>query len=249
MVGESLREDVWKTIAPVLHGIQRTSSEIILLELDSLRNFREACLSHLKPSLCGFRKSRCFEQAARKLLNLPPLSYSSSPAQKSSVRKETEIDNALVNSTDSRTREGGGLTSIRGKDDNPWREMMTASETLQHGLCLNESAGIAAYDKGVDYRPLPLGRRMLIYKPMPWTLRRPEKGNAVELSRKTGKKDHHKPKKGNIVGKEVWATLRVGKNQVGRHGSCEIVLHTDQRCSRVHGTVLRRVDKSTLREQ
>ena len=126
---------------------------------------------------------------------------------------------------------------------------MTASETLQHGLCLNESAGISAYDKGVDYRPLPLGRRMLIYKPMPWTLRRPEKGNAVELSRKTGKKDHHKPKKGNIVGKEVWATLRVGKNQVGRHGSCEIVLHTDQRCSRVHGTVLRRVDKSTLREQ
>ncbi len=63
-MGENLREDVWKTIAPVLHGIQRTSGEIILLELDSLRNFREACLSHLKPSLCGFRKSRCFEQSA-----------------------------------------------------------------------------------------------------------------------------------------------------------------------------------------
>ena len=74
-MGEKLREDVWKTIAPVLHGIQRTSSEIILLELDSLRNFQEACLSHLKPSLCGFRKSKRFEQAARKLLNLPPPSY------------------------------------------------------------------------------------------------------------------------------------------------------------------------------
>ena len=78
---------------------------------------------------------------------------------------------------------------------------------------------------------------MLIYKPMPWTLKRPDKGNAVELSRKTGKKDHQKPKRGNIVGKEVWVTLQIGKNELGRHKSCGVVLHTDQRCSRVHGVV------------
>ena len=238
VLSEKLREEVWCAISPVSHGIQRTRDEILDSKLTSLREFRRACLSYLEPRLAAFRKSERFEYVGRKLLNLtlipdpdprPIPALENKPVDNTLSKLPIVYANeeeAVINTDElSGKSEKGKSYNFQNKDEGE----NSSSSTLSSEQDKNKN--------GDDFRSLPLGRRMLIYKPMPWTLKRPDKGDAVELSRKTGKKDHQKPKRGNIVGKEVWVTLQIGKNELGRHKSCGVVLHTDQRCSRVHGVV------------
>ena len=237
VLSKELQEEVWCAIAPVFRGIQRTQSEILDSKLQPLKDFRRACLFYLEPRFIDFRKSERFEYVARKLLNLtliPDPDPSLSPALENSF-----IDHALniLPKLDTEEKEATVVNTYETKGCSKDSESYTRPDKYEEDSVSSVLSSEQEKRSACDFRTLPLGRRMLIYKPMPWTLKRPEKGDAVELSRKTGKKDHQRPKRGNIVGKEVWVTLNIGMNELGRHKNCGVVLHTDQRCSRVHGVV------------
>lgn len=234
VVSKELREAVWKELTPVSCGIPRCREEILASQLSSLRRFRQACIAHLEPSLLAFRGSRGFEHVARRILHLTPIQTPDLEVQMTHPNK-IDVKNALTELLDAVPQEKEMRAIDRSNEAGGSKVSI-----MQFGEGSIDSRE-GSNEKNVNFRPLPLGRRMLIYKPMPWTLRQPKNTNAVELSRKVNKQDRHKPKTGNIVGKEVWATLQIGKNQIGRHGNCEVVLHTDQRCSRVHGIVCGRV--------
>ena len=112
------------------------------------------------------------------------------------------------------------------------RSRSYSSSEDEESLAESSLAGAPpAVPKEVDRsKPLPLGRRLVLYNPVPWTLTKPEKGAPIARTSRTANS-----KKGNVVKGEVYVTLGDGVNEIGRHAGCSVVLHTDARCSRVHG--------------
>ena len=254
VLSEELRKEVWCAISPMSHGIPRTRDEILASSLVSLRHLRNACLSYLEPRLADFRQSERFKHVSRKLLNLKLIPHPDPLLLPNKKNKKLNVDEALSGLVNNHANKQTSIVDSKeesdkdGSEEDHQNKKLTGKEKVDAVDSPSRSSSGEDNEEIHGYRSLPLGRRMLIYKPMPWTLKRPDKGNAVELSRKTGKKDHQKPKSGNIVGKEVWVTLTVGKNELGRHKSCNVVLHTDQRCSRVHGIVLCGVHNMPMRQ-
>jgi len=225
----ALRKATWEALCPVdRYGDDRDVEEVLVEPaFDSLfASLRAQCHAYLLPHLEAFRDTPKFEFVARKLLHLTP------------VEDPTVVDDALlslqaagdalpiaIEAGEESSYESSSYTSGSSYSDEEESESESGEEA---------PLAIIPPKPSEDFgdKALPLGRRLVLYTPVPWHLTKPANGAPVE---RTSKKDHQTPKRGNVVKDEVWVALNDGINEVGRHAGCAVVLHTDARCSRVHG--------------
>jgi len=224
----SLHREAWEALCPVdQYGDERDVEDVLTEPSydDLFASVRAQCYSYLVPKLESFRDAPKFEYVARRFLNLTPIDDPDPISHVDDALQTLQATgDALPDESESSYSDGSESYSSSDYSSSEDEESLAESSL---------ASAPPVVPKEVDRsKPLPLGRRLVLYNPVPWTLTKPEKGAPIE---RTSKKDHQTPKKGNVVKGEVYVTLGDGVNEIGRGGDCAVVLHTDARCSRVHG--------------
>ena len=131
------------------------------------------------PKLETFRDAPKFEYVARRFLNLTEID---------DPDPISHVDDALT----ALQAHGDALPSddesSYDSEEESYSESYSSSEDEESLAESSLASAPPVVPKEVDRsKPLPLGRRLVLYNPVPWTLTKPEKGAPIA---RTSKKDH-----------------------------------------------------------